>query len=96
MAEKSLHIGPFSFIRADFVRISVITSLVVSSTLITIFSFHFDNSFITTQILCIPVIYTSSTYPKRGIIIAGICGNITLKSKVNVGIDFRQEVPHDT
>ena len=74
MAENVLHIGCFSISNTDVVRICVIASLVVSSALITILAFHFKIGFITTQIFYIPIIYAASMYPKRGIIIAGICG----------------------
>lgn len=74
MAEKTMHIGRFSFNDTDVVRICVIASLVVSSAIITILAFHLRISFITTQIFYIAIIYAASVYPKRGIIVAGICG----------------------
>jgi PAS domain S-box-containing protein len=52
----------------------VITSLAVCCTLITALSFSRSIDFITYQLFFIPIIYAVYLYPKRGLLVALICG----------------------
>ena len=60
----------------DIVRACVITSLLVSCTLILILAFSRTFGVIATQLFYIPLLYAVYYYPKRGILIAGVCGII--------------------
>ncbi|MDO8872473.1 MAG: PAS domain S-box protein [Methanoregula sp.] len=60
--------------KTDFVRLCVITSLAVCCTLITALSFSRSIDFISYQLFFIPIIYAAYFYPKRGLLVAFICG----------------------
>ncbi|MEN6443064.1 MAG: PAS domain-containing sensor histidine kinase [Methanoregula sp.] len=60
----------------DIVRACVITSLIVSCTLILVLAFSRTFGVIATQLFYIPLLYAVYYYPKRGILIAGVCGII--------------------
>ncbi|MDO9326908.1 MAG: PAS domain S-box protein, partial [Methanoregula sp.] len=60
--------------RTDIVRLCVITSLAICCTLITALSFSRSIDFINYQLFYIPIIYAAYFYPKRGLLVAFICG----------------------
>lgn len=60
--------------KTDIVRLCVITSLVICCTLITALSFSRSIDFISYQLFFIPIIYAAYFYPKRGLLVAFICG----------------------
>ena len=60
--------------KTDIVRLCVITSLAICCTLITAISFSRSIDFISYQLLFIPIIYAAYFYPKRGLLVALICG----------------------
>ena len=60
--------------KTDIVRLCVITSLAVCCTLITALSFSRSIDFISYQLFFIPIIYAAYFYPKRGLLVALICG----------------------
>ena len=68
--------GPFTLTGTDIVRACVITSLLISCTLILVLAFSRTFGVIATQLFYIPLLYAVYYYPKRGILIAGICGII--------------------
>lgn len=74
MAEKILRIFRYSVTETDLVRICVITSLAISCMLITAISFSRSFSMINYQLFFIPIVYAAYCYPKRGLLVAGICG----------------------
>jgi len=60
--------------RTDIVRTCVIISLAICCTLITALSFSRSIEFINYQLFFIPIIYAAYFYPKRGVLVAFICG----------------------
>ena len=74
MAEKIIRIFGYSLAETDLVRICVIASLAVSCMLITAISFSRSYSMINYQIFFIPIVYAAYCYPKRGLLVSGICG----------------------
>lgn len=60
--------------KTDIVRFCVITSLAICCTLITALSFSLSIDFISYQLFFIPIIYAAYFYPKRGLLVALICG----------------------
>ena len=60
--------------KTDIVRLCVITSLAICCTLITAISFSRSIDFISYQLFFIPIIYAAYFYPKRGLLVALICG----------------------
>jgi PAS domain S-box-containing protein len=60
--------------KTDIIRLFVITSLVVCCTLITALSFSRSIDFISYQLFFIPIIYAAYFYPKRGLLVAFVCG----------------------
>ncbi|MGB7787986.1 PAS domain S-box protein [Methanoregula sp.] len=74
MAEKTIRIYRYSIAETDLVRICVIISLAVSCMLITAISFSRLFSMINYQLFFIPIVYAAYCFPKRGLLVAGICG----------------------
>jgi len=62
--------------RTDIIRFCVITALAICCILITAFSFARSIDFINYQLFFIPIIYAAFFYPKRGLLVAFICGII--------------------
>lgn len=58
----------------DVVRIFVIASLALSTLLITALAFEKNLGSIYSQLIYFPILYATYFYPKRGLIVAGICG----------------------
>jgi PAS domain S-box-containing protein len=58
----------------DIVRLCVITSLAICCTLITALSFSLSIDFISYQLFFIPIVYAAYFYPKRGLLVALVCG----------------------
>jgi PAS domain S-box-containing protein len=74
MAEKVIRIMQHTMYKTDIVRLCVITSLAICCTLITALSFSRSIDFISYQLFFIPIIYAAFFYPKRGLLVALICG----------------------
>jgi len=74
MTGKILRIYRYSISETDLVRFCVIISLAVSCMLITAISFSRAFSVINYQLFFIPIVYAAYCFPKRGLIVAGICG----------------------
>ena len=74
MTGKILHIHRYSISETDLVRVCVIISLAVSCMLITAISFSRSFSIINYQLFFIPIVYAAYCFPRRGLIVAGICG----------------------
>jgi PAS domain S-box-containing protein len=74
MAEKGIRILQQTILKTDIVRLCVITSLTICCTLITALSFSRSIDFISYQLFFIPIIYAAYFYPKRGLLVALICG----------------------
>ena len=74
MAEKGILIIQHPISHTDIIRLCVITSLTVCCTLITALSFSRSIDFISYQLFFIPIIYAAYFYPKRGLLVALICG----------------------
>ncbi|MDO9325224.1 MAG: PAS domain S-box protein, partial [Methanoregula sp.] len=74
MDDKVIRFLPHTITRTDIVRFCVITSLAICCTLITAFSFSRSIDFINYQLFFIPIIYAAFFYPKRGLLVAFICG----------------------
>ncbi|MFA5331140.1 MAG: PAS domain-containing sensor histidine kinase [Methanoregula sp.] len=58
----------------DVVRICVIASLALSTLLITTLAFERNLGSLYSQLIYFPILYATYFYPKRGLIVAGICG----------------------
>jgi PAS domain S-box-containing protein len=74
MAEKVQQTGRKPVTMDDRVRICVIIALIAACILITGLSFELNTDLVATQIFYLPILYATCFYPKRGIIVAGICG----------------------
>jgi PAS domain S-box-containing protein len=74
MGDNVIRIFRHSIQETDFVRACVIVSLTVSCLIITAFAFSRSFSLINYQLLFIPILYAAYSFPKRGLVIAGICG----------------------
>jgi len=74
MAKKSDSGIKYTFSNTDITRFCVIISLVVCCTFITAFSFSRSIEFVSYQLFFIPIIYAAYFYPKRGLLVALICG----------------------
>jgi PAS domain S-box-containing protein len=74
MSERTIANGRIAANDTDIVRIFAISSLVVSCILITIVAFSANIDLLTTQLFYFPIIYAVYVFPRRGIIVAGICG----------------------
>ena len=74
MAENEIRVMQHTMSKTDIVRFCVITSLAICCTLITALSFSRSIDFISYQLFFIPIIYAAFFYPKRGLLVALICG----------------------
>jgi len=74
MEEKVIRVLQHTMSKTDIVRLCVITSLAICCTLITALSFSRSIDFINYQLFFIPIIYAAYFYPKRGLLVALICG----------------------
>ena len=74
MEEKVIRVLQHTMSKTDIVRLCVITSLAICCTLITALSFSRSIDFISYQLFFIPIIYAAFFYPKRGLLVALICG----------------------
>ncbi|MDO9033737.1 MAG: PAS domain-containing protein, partial [Methanoregula sp.] len=74
MAKKSDSGIKDTFSNTDITRFCVIISLVICCTFITAFSFSRSIEFVSYQLFFIPIIYAAYFYPKRGLLVALICG----------------------
>jgi len=74
MAENEIRLMQHTMSKTDIVRFCVITSLAICCTLITALSFSRSIDFISYQLFFIPIIYAAFFYPKRGLLVALICG----------------------
>ena len=74
MVEKVIRVMKHTISKTDIVRLCVIISLAVCCTLITALSFSRSIEFISYQLFFIPIIYAAYYYPKRGLLVALICG----------------------
>ena len=72
--ERQITIGRYSLTHSDLVRFIVIVSLTLSSILITALSLARNAGAIYPQLFYFPILYATYFYPKRGIILAGLCG----------------------
>ena len=74
MAEKEIRVMQHTISKTDLIRLCVIASLAICCTLITALSFSRSIDFISYQLFFIPIIYAAYFYPKRGLMVALICG----------------------
>jgi PAS domain S-box-containing protein len=74
--ERQITIRRYQISHTDFVRFIVIASLTLSSILITAISLAKNAGAIYPQLFYFPILYATYFYPKRGIILSGICGVI--------------------
>ncbi|MDP3396460.1 MAG: PAS domain S-box protein [Methanoregula sp.] len=74
MADKVIRLMKHTISQTDIVRLCVITSLAICCTLITALSFSLSIDFISYQLFFIPIIYAAYFYPKRGLLVALMCG----------------------
>jgi PAS domain S-box-containing protein len=74
MEEKMIRVLPYTMSRTDIVRICVISSLAICCTLITALSFSRSIDLLSYQLFFIPILYAAYFYPKRGLLVALICG----------------------
>ena len=72
--ERQITIGRYSLTHTDLVRFIVIVSLTLSSILITALSLARNAGAIYPQLFYFSILYATYFYPKRGIILAGLCG----------------------
>ena len=72
--ERQITIGRYTVYHTDLARFIVIVSLTISSILITAFSLAKNAVDIYPQLFYFPILYATYFYPKRGIILSGICG----------------------
>ncbi|HVP97320.1 PAS domain-containing sensor histidine kinase [Methanoregula sp.] len=72
--ERPITIWRVSISHTDFVRTIVIASLTLSSILITTIALAKNAGAIYPQLFYFPILYATYFYPKRGIILAGLCG----------------------
>ena len=74
MADNVIRFLRQTISRTDIVRFYASTSLAICCTLITALSFSRSIDFINYQLFFIPIIYAAFFYPKRGLLVAFICG----------------------
>ncbi|MGA9621410.1 PAS domain S-box protein [Methanoregula sp.] len=74
--EQRFSIRGFHISNTDFVRYTVIASLTISSILITAIALTKNAGALYPQLFYFPILYATYFYPKRGIILSGICGVI--------------------
>lgn len=74
MTDKGNRFLPHIISRTDIVRFCIITSLAICCTLITALSYSRSIDFINYQLFFIPIIYAAFFYPKRGLLVAFVCG----------------------
>jgi PAS domain S-box-containing protein len=74
MVENEIRVMQHTISKTDIVRLCVITSLTICCILITALSFSRSIDFISYQLFFIPIIYAAYFYPKRGLLVALICG----------------------
>src|SRR5208337_1060535 len=72
--ERQINIREYRVSHTDFVRFIVIASLTLSSILITALALVRNAEAIYPQLFYFPILYATYFYPKRGIILSGICG----------------------
>ena len=72
--ERHISIRGYRVSHTDFVRFIVIASLTLSSILITAIALVRNAEAIYPQLFYFPILYATYFYPKRGIILSGICG----------------------
>lgn len=72
--ERQIIIRGHRFTHTDIVRFSVIVSLTLVSILITAIALVSDVGAICPQLFYFPILYTTYFYPRRGIVLAGLCG----------------------
>ena len=74
MVENEIRVMQYTISKTDIVRFCVITSLTICCILITALSLSRSIDFISYQLFFIPIIYAAYFYPKRGLMVALICG----------------------
>ena len=72
--EPQITIRGHRFSHTDIVRFSVIVSLTLSSILITAIALTRNAGAIYPQLFYFPILYATYFYPRKGIILSGICG----------------------
>jgi len=74
--ERQVTLRGYSFSHTDLVRSIVIASLTVSVILITALALAKNAGDLYPQLFYFPILYATYFYPKRGIILSGLCGVI--------------------
>ncbi|HNX16935.1 MAG TPA: PAS domain-containing sensor histidine kinase [Methanoregula sp.] len=72
--ERQIIIRGQPYTHTDIVRFSVIASVTLSSILITAVALSRDAGLLSSQLFYFPILYATYFYPRRGIILAGLCG----------------------
>jgi PAS domain S-box-containing protein len=72
--ERQIALWGHRFTHTDIVRFTVIASLTLSSILITAITLAQNIGALYPQLFYFPILYATYFYPRRGIILAGICG----------------------
>jgi PAS domain S-box-containing protein len=72
--ERQITIRGYRFSHTDIVRFSVIASFTLSSILITTIALAKNAGALYPQLFYFPILYATYFYPRRGIILSGLCG----------------------
>lgn len=64
----------FSVTEADMLRAVIVTALIISCTIITALTFSRSPGLVSYQLFFIPILYVTYFFPRKGLIVAGICG----------------------
>ncbi|MGD0533872.1 MAG: PAS domain-containing sensor histidine kinase [Methanoregula sp.] len=72
--ERQITLREHRFSHTDIVRFTVIASFTLSSILITAITLSRNIGTLYSQLLYFPILYAAYFYPRRGIILAGLCG----------------------
>jgi PAS domain S-box-containing protein len=74
MGDNMIRIFRHTIPETDFVRAVVVTSLTISCLIVTTLAFSRSFDLINYQLLFIPILYAAYSFPRRGLIVAGVCG----------------------
>jgi PAS domain S-box-containing protein len=74
MGGRQVRVLGFSVTEADMLRVFIVATLVLSCTIITALTFARYLGLVSYQLFFIPILYVTYFFPRKGLIVAGICG----------------------
>ena len=78
MGSREMRIAGHAVTETDLVRMVIIASLTASCTIVTFLAFSHLPDLISYQLFFIPILYATYFYARKGLVVAGICGVLSI------------------